>query len=369
MEAISVVQAADAVAYDHIMTVVDTVFHDAIFHQHLIIPQLTLVEADWISIDNFPYDQRNDHECEDFQSLSKLSHSQFFVDAFGFLFRIVPNHNVVQKVLRMSLWPKMLYLIHYPPTKGHPGVRKMYDSVNDQLYWPGLYGDVENYVSNYRKCVVTRWKLLKNNTLLKLFTSTGSLQYITMDPLEPFPKTTIGKTIILSITFRYSKFAQVVVLKSTNDHNNPEAVLHVGFFPFVIPNSILTVNGTQFVVEFFQYICAALCEKRVGKTANHPERNFKTKRCNRTLFPASRSTKTTTTATGTSTFNGYVCLNPTGPQNDEAPITQPHGHVEAPWCDTRNHHWTSFRPHVRTNKDKESSHRSPKATFQGLQKS
>lgn len=80
------------------------------------------------------------------------------------------------------------------PQKGHLGVSKMYASLKDELYWPDIYGDVENYVDNCCKCFLTRGKLRKHATLLKLPTPTGQLRDIAMDLLRTFPKTNNGKT-------------------------------------------------------------------------------------------------------------------------------------------------------------------------------
>lgn len=159
----------------------------------------------------------------------------------------------------------------------------MYASLTDELCWDGLFGDVENYVANFRYCILTLGTLRRHQTALKPFPPTWPLEDIAVDLLGPLAQTRNKKWTMLVITDLYSKYPQVVTLGAVNAHVISAAVLHAWIFPLGLPNSILTENGPQFVVPFFQYVCEFLGVERVEITAYYLDSNVQKEFYNRTL--------------------------------------------------------------------------------------
>ena len=47
---------------------------------------------------------------------------------------------------------KILQEMHECPIEGHQGVQRTYDRLKLYVTWPGMYHDVENYVTNCKIC-------------------------------------------------------------------------------------------------------------------------------------------------------------------------------------------------------------------------
>ena len=45
-----------------------------------------------------------------------------------------------------SLRTRVLHLSHYPATAGHPGAKKMFNTLSQQFYWPTMVADVYQFV-------------------------------------------------------------------------------------------------------------------------------------------------------------------------------------------------------------------------------
>lgn len=206
---------------------IDQPFNESPVHQRFdLVRSREEASAEPITTDVFIAEQTDDPDCAYFRVLFTRQGSQFFTDETGFFCRKSPSSGYVQKVVPPSLHPWTLYLSHNTPLKGHPCVSKMYENITDELYWPSLFGDVENYVANCLSCFVTFRTLRKNQTVLKLFPPNGSLEDLEVELLGPLPLTRDKESNVLVITERYSKYAQMVTLGAVNTHVIASTVLH-----------------------------------------------------------------------------------------------------------------------------------------------
>eukprot|EP00171_Calliarthron_tuberculosum_P022587 IDg22587t1 len=99
----------------------------------------------------------------------------------GILERISPEGHkaVIPEVLQLRL----LHLAHYPQVSGHPGGRKMYQTMRKQFYWPGMALSCYQAVRACPACARERIKLQSNSTTMKLFPLSGPLEDVAMDLL------------------------------------------------------------------------------------------------------------------------------------------------------------------------------------------
>ncbi len=225
-----------------------------------------------ISYETFVAHQRSDDECKSFAATIGLEDSPFRYED-GVLVRVARIDGSLQRVVPKALRQRVLYLAHDPMSQGHPGVTKMYDTLRKDFYWPLLFNDVEDYVSNCVSCAKTRGTVRKHQSTLKLFPSHYPLQDVAMDLVGPFKKTRSGKKFILVITDRYSNLTRSVSMAKTKAPDIAAAFLNNWVFPYGVPNTVLTDNGPQFIAEFFEFVCASIGVKRIGITAYHAQSN------------------------------------------------------------------------------------------------
>ena len=197
--------------------------------------------------------------------------------------RISPIDGAIQRLVPENLRQRILKMAHYPRLAGHPGSRRMYDTLRRDFYWPNMANDVATLVRNCTSCAKVRGAKHSHQHFLKLFPAAGPLEYVAMDILGPLPKSAKGNQYILVITDRYTKLARAIPLATTTAPVVAEAFLDYWVYPYGMPNYLLTDNGTQFVSKFFETICSYLGIKHLTTTAYHPECNGQAERYNRTL--------------------------------------------------------------------------------------
>ena len=238
---------------------------------------------DPIERETFINEQRNDVECNQYANFVGLPGSQFVYDREGYLSRVSKVDGALQRVVPRSLRIRLLYLAHYPRLQGHPGARRMYDSLRQDFYWRFMANDVFETVRRCLSCAKSKGTSKQAQRFLKLFPANGPFEFVAMDILGPLPKTSHGKQYVLVITDRYTKLARAIPMKKTTAPLVAAAFLQNWIYPYGIPESLLTDNGPQFISQFFAIVCAALGIRRVPITAYHPQTNGQTERYNKTL--------------------------------------------------------------------------------------
>ena len=97
-----------------------------------------------ITIDEILEEQAKDEEC---QRLGRLVSSHqahdFDVDERGLLVRHIASGQGRTDLSYLSpLRARALYLAHYTPVAGHPGVSRQYYTMRRSMYWPKMVTDV-----------------------------------------------------------------------------------------------------------------------------------------------------------------------------------------------------------------------------------
>lgn len=183
-----------------------------------------------------------------------------------------------------SLRTRVMHLSHYPATAGHPGAKKMFNTLSQQFYWPTMVADVYQFVKQCHECTKENYTLTKRHKPVKLFPAEGPLSFIAIDLLGPLPKTTKGNQYILVIADRFSKLVRTVPLKTITTFNVATAFCHHWVFVYGPPKILLSDNGTQFNSKFFRSCCLILGVEQRFTTAYHPQTNGQVERFNRTIL-------------------------------------------------------------------------------------
>jgi len=201
----------------------------------------------------------------------------------GILARKLPALARPQVLVPESLRPRLLRNYHYSATAGHPGVRRMYDTLRQGLYWPTMVVDVHATVRGCETCARDRMQLSRHTNPLKLFPALRPLEDVAIDLMGPLPKTSRGKLHVLVIMDRYSKLCRLVAMRSIQASLVVKAFVEEWVFTYGAPKTILSDNGPQFRSKTFVDACVILGIKPVTTTTYHPQTNGQVERFNRTL--------------------------------------------------------------------------------------
>ena len=148
-----------------------------------------------------------------------------------------------QVVIPKSPQQRVLSLCHDPISAALPGGRKMYKTLRENCYWPGLAVDCSNYVRNCHECAKERVRIRKQTRPMKLFPASSSLDDVSMDLIRPLLKTTDGNNYLLVITDRYTKLVRAIPLRNTTAPAVAKAITRDWVFTYGLSRRILTDNG------------------------------------------------------------------------------------------------------------------------------
>jgi Integrase zinc binding domain len=108
------------------------------------------------------------------------------------LYRSSTENSELRLVIPTSLRKRLLYISHYPVTAGHPEIRKIYKTISQHYYWPGLSMDLHQTVKQCSHCAREAGLLRKRNQHMSPFPAQEPLEFLTIDILGPLPKTPPG---------------------------------------------------------------------------------------------------------------------------------------------------------------------------------
>jgi hypothetical protein len=103
---------------------------------------------------------------------------------------------------------------HYPPSAGHPGAHRMFQTRRRTCFWPRIAEDVYETVQMCDVCARNRIAEKRETNPLKLFLAKGPLESVEMDILGPLPRTKHGNRFLLVIADRYSKVTKTIPLRT-----------------------------------------------------------------------------------------------------------------------------------------------------------
>jgi len=236
--------------------------------------------------------QQEDADCREWLEFSKQKDSPFFTvmhNRLQILYRRAALDGQRQICVPTSLRPRVLYLTHYPPTAGHPGGRKMYQTLRRTYYWPSMALESYSYLRSCYKCTQEQLASKHARSPMKLFPASGPLEYVAIDILGPLPRTKQGNQYLLVIADRFSKLVRTVPLKRITALSVAQAFANEWVCVYGPPLYLLSDNGTQFKSSFFKDICQRMGTRQFFTSPYHPQTNGQVERFNRTLLAQLRA--------------------------------------------------------------------------------
>ena len=135
--------------------------------------------------------------CQDLHTQAeRLKKNHFTMDEQGILVRMHPSRGHVEIVVPEKLRPRVLLAHHSSAVAGHPGVRRMYNTLTRGYYWPTMIVDEHATVRACETCARDRMQFIRHTNPLKLFPAKLPLFDVAIDIMGPLPKTTHGKLYI-----------------------------------------------------------------------------------------------------------------------------------------------------------------------------
>ena len=179
---------------------------------------------------------------------------------------------------------QVLKLGHDCVMAGHMGVRKTYDRIMQNFYWPGIFGDVKRFCRSCDICQRTVDKgtasraPVQNMPLVNVAFDKVSIDLI--GPISPMSER--GHRYILTMVDFATRYPEAIPLRTIDSESIAEALVNI-FSRVGVPRVLLSDNGPQFVSDIMQEVTRLLSIKLVHSTIYHPMSNGLVEKFNGTI--------------------------------------------------------------------------------------
>ena len=90
---------------------------------------------------------------------------------------------------------------------GHQGIERTVNLIRERCFWVGMYDDIESWVKNCQRCILTKMPQPKIQAPVKAFLASRLLEVVAVD-FTVLEKASDGRENVLVITDVFTKFTQ-----------------------------------------------------------------------------------------------------------------------------------------------------------------
>lgn len=166
------------------------------------------------SIANILCGQKRDSFCQGLIKGADEYGSPYFLVEHRLLSKRFRLDGATPHALPATFRPVILCHAHNPVLVGHPGERRMYDTMRPLFYRPHMAKDVHAYVEACPDCR-KHGRHPTHQRLLKLISPDGPFEFVAMVIFGPPPKTKNDNLFIVVITDRFKKLTMAIPSNKT----------------------------------------------------------------------------------------------------------------------------------------------------------
>ena len=194
--------------------------------------------------------------------------------------KVICNQIVVPKELRDTV----LRAAHDSPLAGHMSVRKTYQRVAQNFFWPNIRKDIKSHINKCKLCITKNPMHGKHKAPIQPTDKVGRpFEKIAIDIVGPMSHiSSEGHKYILTIIDTATRWPEAIPLRNVTSETICTALLDI-FTRYGFPDTILSDNGTQFTSQMTNAVTKLLDISQVYSTIYRPQANGMNERWNKTL--------------------------------------------------------------------------------------
>ena len=211
-------------------------------------------------------------------------HSDFKLHK-GILFH-VSNNGVERIVVPQVAKDEVLSEMHGSPFTGHLGISKTHARINKTYYWRNMSKDIAHWVNTCDICLRadTRHNIVGQGPLMSLDIPTYPFEFVGVDCVGPFPKTSRGNKQIIVFTDYLTRWPEAFALPDITSKTTADCFIRQIVCRYGAPTKLLSDQGPNFTSELIKEICRLVKTKKIFTTPYNPQCNGLTERFNKTLI-------------------------------------------------------------------------------------
>ena len=184
----------------------------------------------------------------------------------------VPVH-LREKIMRES---------HSGVYSGHFDGPKLYNTLSQRWWWPGMYNDVLSYCKRCPECTTVTGSSRQHRPPLQPIPMQRPFQKIGVDIMD-LPCTEQGSKHVIVFQDMFSKWPLVFPIPDQRAERIPRLLCEEVVPMFGVPNALLSDRGANLLSHLMLDVCKLLGIEKLNTTAYHPECDGMVERFNRTL--------------------------------------------------------------------------------------
>ena len=189
-------------------------------------------------------------------------------------------------VLPMTL-RKLVYK-HLHEDLGHLGSERVYNLAKDRFYWPNMYTDIKQFVTNKCDCIKTKKPSRIFRAPLQELTTSAPFEVIAIDFMH-LERAVGGFEYILVIVDNFTRYAQAYATRNKSASTAAKHLFEDYILRFGSPARIHHDQGREFENKLFHTLEKMYGISRSRTTSYHPEGNGQCERMNRTILQMLRT--------------------------------------------------------------------------------